>query len=75
MRVNIITNFRKHTGLLQDANILRGLLTVVFEDQVEAHNVQYTQPQCEEADVNIFLEVMNPSLLPYAAKNIWIPNY
>jgi glycosyltransferase involved in cell wall biosynthesis len=75
MRVNIISNHRKHTGLLQDANILRGLLTVVFEDQVEAHNVQYTQPQCQDADVNIFLEVVNPALFPYAQKNIWIPNH
>jgi hypothetical protein len=31
-------------------------------------------PQCGEAEINIFVENMNPSLIPYASKNIWIPN-
>jgi len=75
MRVNLISNYRKNTGLSQDVNILRGLLTVVFHDNVEIQLVQYIQPQCQEADINIFLELVNPSLFSYAAKNIWIPNH
>ena len=71
MRVNIISN----PGSSQDVNILRGILTAVFEEKVEIHLVQYVQPQCPEADVNIFVEVVNPSLLSYAQKNIWIPNH
>ena len=75
MRVNIISNHRPGTGLSQDVNILRGILTAVFDKSVEIRMVQYVQPQCAEADINLFLEVMNPALLSYARKNIWIPNH
>lgn len=75
MRVNLISNHRKNTGLSQDVNIMRGLLTAIFNDNVQIQFVQYVQPQCQEADINVFLEVVNPSLLSYAAKNIWIPNH
>jgi hypothetical protein len=75
MRVNLISNHRKNTGLSQDVNIMRGILTAVFEQNVQIQFVQYIQPQCQEADVNIFFEVLNPALFSYAAKNIWIPNH
>ena len=74
MKVNIISNFQANTGLSQDSNILRGILTAVYGDKVQIFRVPYVFPQCSEADVNIFLEVVNPSLFSYARKNIWIPN-
>ena len=74
MRINIIGNFRQNTGLQQDANILRAILSHVFKEDLTLFKVPYTLPQCGEAEVNIFLEVINPGLFPYAAKNIWIPN-
>jgi hypothetical protein len=74
MRVNIISNHRKNTGLSQDVKILCGLLTAIFDKDVQLQLVQYVQPHCQEADINIFVEVVNPSLFSYAAKNIWIPN-
>ena len=74
MRINIIGNFKQNTGLQQDANILRGLLSHIFGDKVVLFKVPYMVPQCLEAEINIFIEVVNPSLFPYAAKNIWIPN-
>ena len=74
MKVNIISNFQPNTGLSQDSNILRGILTAVYGDSVQIFRVPYIFPQCSEADVNIFLEVVNPSLFSYARKNIWIPN-
>jgi len=74
MKVNIIANFQKNTGLMQDAGILRGILTVVFGEKIQIFRVPHVFPQCQEADVNFFLEVINPSLFSYAAKNIWIPN-
>jgi hypothetical protein len=75
MRVNLISNHRPGTGLSQDVNIMRGILTALFEENVQIQLVQYVQPHCSEADVNVFFEVMNPSLLSYAAKNIWVPNH
>jgi glycosyltransferase involved in cell wall biosynthesis len=74
MRINIISNHRKNTGLAQDVKILCGLLTAIFDKDVQVQLVQYVQPQCQEADVNIFVEVLNPSLFSYAFKNIWVPN-
>ena len=73
MKVNIIANFKQNTGLMQDAAILRGILTAIYPD-VQLFKVSHMFPQCGEADVNFFLEVINPSLFPYARKNIWIPN-
>lgn len=74
MKVNIISNFAPHTGLSHDTYVLRGILTAVFEEDVSIACVPHMFPHCEEADVNIFLEVINPSLFSYARKNIWIPN-
>ena len=74
MRVNLISSHRKNTGLSQDVNIMRGLLTSIFDKDVEICLVQYVMPQCTEAEVNIFFEFVNPTLFSYAAKNIWIPN-
>lgn len=73
MRVNLIGNFKPNTGLQHDASILRGLLTAV-DEKVEIFRVPHMFPQCGEAEVNIFIEVVNPSLIPYAGHNIWIPN-
>lgn len=75
MRVNIVSNHRKNTGLSLDVKILCGILTNIFEENVEIRLVQYVQPQCTEADINIFIETISPSLFSYAAKNIWIPNH
>jgi len=75
MRVNLIGNFNNATGLLQDAALLRGLLTIVFGEKVNIFKVPHHMPQCSEAEVNIFIEIVNPSLFVYAARNIWIPNH
>ena len=74
MKVNLISNFQVHTGLTQDGTILKGLLYGIFEKEVKVIGVPNVFPHCEEADVNIFFEVINPSLIPYARKNVWIPN-
>jgi hypothetical protein len=74
MKVNIISGNRTVTGLVHDTNILRGILTVVFDSDVDIAVIPSVFPQCRDADVNIFLEVINPSLFSYARKNIWIPN-
>jgi len=74
MRINLIGNFKPNTGLTQDAMILRGLLTAAYGEP-QIRKVHHLFPQCEEAELNIFLEVINPSLFSYAAKNIWIPNH
>jgi hypothetical protein len=74
MRINLVGNFRKNTGLMQDGSIIRGLLTCVFGEEVSIFRVPHQFPHCQEADVNIFIEVLNPSLFSYSGRNIWIPN-
>jgi hypothetical protein len=74
MRVNLISSFGSNTGLSQDVALMRGILTAVFEKDVQIRGVPHMFPHCEEAEVNIFIETINPSLLSYARKNIWIPN-
>lgn len=74
MKVNLIANFQANTGLMQDALLLRGILSVQFGEDIKIFKVPHMLPECGEADVNFFLEVINPSLFPYARKNIWLPN-
>ena len=74
MRVNIVGNHRKDTGVSQDVHILHGLVAHVFGQDTEIRHIPHYWPQCPEAEVNFFIEVINPSLFTYAAKNIWIPN-
>jgi len=73
MRVNLIGNFAPNTGLTQDAMIIRGLLQIADEN-VRIRKVPHFSPECSEAEINVFLEVINPGLFTSAAKNIWIPN-
>lgn len=74
MKVNIIWNARRQTGLSQDIGLLRGILSAVFDKDVEIFSVNHVLPECQDADYNIFVEVINPSLFSYARTNIWIPN-
>jgi len=73
MRVNLIGNLGSK-GLMQDAMIMRGLLANVHGESVQIRKVHHAMPQCSEAEINIFMEDVNPSLISYAAKNIWVPN-
>jgi hypothetical protein len=72
MRINLIGNFAT-LGLNQDAALLRGLLVNQFPDCTICR-VTSNQPECAEAEINIFIEVINPGLLSYAGYNVWIPN-
>ena len=72
MRINLIGNFNSK-GLVQDANILRGILTHVYGEP-QIRKVHHALPECQEAELNIFIEAVNPTLFSYAGKNVWIPN-
>jgi len=73
MRVNLIGNFNSK-GLSQDAMILRGMITHAYGEDVKIGKVHHLLPECPEAELNIFVETLNPSLVSYARKNVWIPN-
>jgi len=73
MRINLIGNFGTK-GLMQDSMIIRGMLTMCYGEKTEIRKVPHVFPQCEDAEINVFLEVINPSLFSFAEKNIWIPN-
>jgi hypothetical protein len=73
MRVNIIGNHGTATTIAQDTHILHGLLVHVFGDEIQVRHIPHYYPQCPQAEVNIFIDAITPSLFPYAAKNIWIP--
>jgi hypothetical protein len=61
MRVNLIVN--GSPGLMQDAALLMGIVShVLGEDNVQFRKIPFTYPQCEEAEVNVFLETLNPAL-------------
>ena len=74
MRVNFISGFGKNTGVSQDVSILHGLVAHVLDKDAKVRHVPHQFPQCPQAEVNFFIEVINPSLFVYATKNIWVPN-
>lgn len=76
MRVNIIGAISngRFTGVSQDMQILHGLIVHVLGQETEIRHIPHYYPQCAEADINFFVEVINPALFHYAGKNIWIPN-
>ena len=73
MRINLIGNFNSR-GLIQDSQILRGLLSNFYGENLEIRRVQHILPECPQAELNIFLEVINPALFIFASKNIYLPN-
>jgi hypothetical protein len=73
MRVNLISNNRNQTGLTHDVDLLQGVWHLCFED-AKIRRIHHSQPECPEAEINIFFEVLNPSLFTYASTNIWLPN-
>jgi hypothetical protein len=75
MRFNIIGALKKDTGVSQDIHILHGMLVHVFGQESEIRHVPNYYPHCQQADINFFVETINPALFMYAAKNIWIPNF
>lgn len=74
MRVNFIGTFGKNTGVSQDVSILHGLVAHVLDKDAQIRHVNHRAPSCPQAEVNFFVEVINPSLFAYAGRNIWIPN-
>jgi len=73
MRVNIIGNTNS-LGLAQDIHILHGMVYNTLGKETLIRHVPHFHPQCDEAEINFFVESINPALFHYAAKNIWIPN-
>jgi hypothetical protein len=73
MRVNIIGNTNS-LGLAQDIHILHGMVYHTLGKETVIRHVPHFHPQCEEAEINFFVESINPALFQYAAKNIWISN-
>ena len=74
MRVNLIGTATPLTGLAQDTQILHALFAHVLGPDAQIRHVPHFKPTCPEAEVNVFIEVINPALFPFAAKNIWVPN-
>lgn len=74
MRINIVGNHRPGTGVAQDVHILHGMLVNAFGDDIQVRHIPHFHPECPDADVNFFVEVVNPSLFSHAGRNIWIPN-
>jgi hypothetical protein len=73
MRVNIIGNTNS-LGLAQDIHILHGMVFNTLGKGTVIRHVPHFHPQCEEAEINFFVESINPALFPFAKKNVWVPH-
>lgn len=70
--VNLIT-YNNSYGLTQDVRLLKQELELLY-DQMTFKFVNFYDYKCENADINIFLEIVNPILTKHAKYNILIPN-
>jgi len=72
-RFNVISHLTNGAGLQRDYELLRAELE---RRGHEVHGIPFRGPMCvpAPADVNVFLEVVVPSLLPCARQNVAIPN-
>lgn len=73
MLVQIITNHDNGAGLQQDAAFLDGILRTMGHTTRLVH-IHRPLETVGDADLNIFLEVLVPSLMRTAAKNWIVPN-
>ena len=73
MRINIIGNTNS-LGLAQDIHILHGMIFNTLGKGTVIRHVPHFHPQCEEAEINFFVESINPALFPFAKKNVWVPH-
>ena len=55
MRVNLVSSHRNQTGLAQDVDILQGMWHLA-DDTVKFRRVQHVQPECDQAEINVFFE-------------------
>ena len=71
--MNIIGNTNS-LGLAQDIHILHGMIFNILGKGTVIRHVPHFHPQCEEAEINFFVESINPALFQFAAKNVWVPH-
>lgn len=72
MRLNIITNLSNGVGLQQEYELLRAELEALGH---RVRGIQFNAPQhIEQADVNVFLEVLVPELFSIANQQWAIPD-
>lgn len=69
----IITNLTNGAGLQKDYELLKGLLES-YGHTVRGEMFNAADPTFRQADVNLFLEVVNPRHIPYAKQNWIVPN-
>ena len=55
MRINIVGNHKKDTGVSQDVHILHGILVNAFGKEIQIRHIPHFYPQCPIAEVNFFL--------------------
>lgn len=73
MTFQLITNLDNGAGLQHDYELLRNILEGAGH-QVNPVHIHRPQTTVKKVDVNIFLEVVLPSVIRYADKNWIIPN-
>ncbi len=55
MRVNIIGNLTKNTGVSQDVHILHGIIVNALGGETQIRHIPQYFPQCPQAEVNFFI--------------------
>lgn len=73
MRFNLCSNTNNGVGLQKDCELLKSLLES-WGHQAELVHYKHIDAGSPKADVNIFLEVIEPALFPKAPEQWFIPN-
>lgn len=73
MLIQIITNYDNGAGLQEDSALLCRVLTDLGHVVRRVH-IHRWPAEAKAADLNIFLEVLIPEVMPMAPKNYMVPN-
>ena len=71
MHINIIVS---PTCSQYDVNLLKGIFTAFFDKNTRIRTINYHMFECDQANINIFIHDINPVLLHFASRNVWIPD-
>jgi hypothetical protein len=72
--VNFIGNITPGTGIFHDMTLARFILYKHYRRQIQINTISYINFDAPPAHINVFFENVNYGLLPFAKKNILIPN-
>lgn len=77
LRINLIGNSDRKSGIGNDMEVFIRAFKITrttHHKNAQFKIIDFRDYKCDLADINVFFENINPTAIPYAKRNIFIPN-